>query len=91
MRGKSFAARGLPCTAPLPIWVVFGLLVFELIVICESTWGRDFLNDQNLNFLFDPKPQHYAGEIPIGSDMIHVSGGDRKDDFLDYPLAPPKP
>ena len=41
--------------------------------------------------LFDPKPQHYAGEIPIGSDMIHVSGGDRKDDFLDDPLAPPKP
>ena len=40
--------------------------------------------------LFDPKPQHYAGEIPIGSDMIHVSGGDRKDDFLDDPLAPPK-
>ena len=40
--------------------------------------------------LFDPKPQQYAGEIPIGSDMIHVSGGDRKDDFLDDPLAPPK-
>ena len=39
--------------------------------------------------LFDPKPQQYAGEIPIGSDMIHVSGGDRKDDFLDDPLALP--
>ena len=23
--------------------------------------------------------------------MIHVSGGGRKDDFLDDPLAPPKP
>ena len=43
------------------------------------------------NFLFDTKPQHHPGEIPIGSDMIHVSGGDRKDDFLDDPLAPPKP
>ena len=39
--------------------------------------------------LFDPKQQHYPGEIPIGSDMIHVSGGGRKDDFLDDPLALP--
>ena len=37
------------------------------------------------------RPQHYSGEIPIGSDMIHVSGGDRKDDFLDNDLAPVKP
>ena len=37
------------------------------------------------------RPQHYSGEIPIGSDMIHVSGRDRKDDFEDDPLAPPKP
>ena len=41
--------------------------------------------------LFDPKPQQYAGEIPIGSDMIHVSGRDRKDDLEDDDLAPPKP
>ena len=41
--------------------------------------------------LFDIDPQHYSGEIPIGSDMIHVSGRDRKDDFLDDELAPPKP
>ena len=41
--------------------------------------------------LFDPKPQYYAGEIPIGSDMIHVSGRDRKDDLKDDDLAPPKP
>ena len=40
--------------------------------------------------LFDTKPQHHPGEIPIGSDMIHVSGGGRKDDFLDDPLAPSK-
>ena len=38
---------------------------------------------------FDAKPQHHPGEIPIGSDMIHVSGGGRKDDFLDDPLALP--
>ena len=41
-------------------------------------------------FFFEIDPQHYPGEIPIGSDMIHVSGGGRKDDFLDDPLAPPK-
>ena len=40
---------------------------------------------------FDAKPQHHPGEIPIGSDMIHVSGGGRKDDFLDDLLAPLKP
>ena len=41
--------------------------------------------------LFDTKPQHYPGEIPIGSDMIHVSGRDRKDDLEDDDLTPPKP
>ena len=25
--------------------------------------------------------QHYSGEIPIGSDIIHVSGGDAERDF----------
>ena len=48
------------------------------------------VNNGNSNFYFEIDPQHYPGEIPIGSDMIHVSGGDRKDDFLDDPLAPPK-
>ena len=43
------------------------------------------------NFLFDTKPQHHPGDIPIGSDIIHVSGGGRKDDFLDDLLAPLKP
>ena len=41
--------------------------------------------------LFDTKPLHYPGEIPIGSDMIHVSKRDRKDDLKDDDLAPPKP
>ena len=48
------------------------------------------VNNGNSNFYFEIDPQQYAGEIPIGSDMIHVSGGDRKDDFLDDPLAPPR-
>ena len=42
-------------------------------------------------FLFDIEPQRYSGEIPIGSDIIHVSGRDRKDDLKDDDLAPLKP
>ena len=38
-------------------------------------------NDRNSNFFFDIEPKFYSGEIPIGSDMIHVSGGDAKRDF----------
>ena len=49
------------------------------------------INDRNFEILFDIDPQRYSGEIPIGYDMIHVSGRDRKDDFEDDPLAPPKP
>ena len=45
------------------------------------------VNNGNLNFLFDIELQRYSGEIPIGSDMIHVSGGYRKDDFEDHHLA----
>ena len=44
-------------------------------------------NPAIFNFLFDPKPQHHPGEIPIGSDMIHVSGGDAERDFEDDHLA----
>ena len=40
--GHFFRCEGLPCTAPLPIWFVFGLLVFKLIVICESISSCDF-------------------------------------------------
>ena len=50
------------------------------------------IHDKRSQFkmLFNVDPQHYSGEIPIGSDMIHVSGGDRKDDLEDDLLAPPK-
>ena len=40
--GHFFRCEGLPCTAPLLIWFVFGLLVFKLIVICESNSSCDF-------------------------------------------------
>ena len=49
------------------------------------------INDRKFEILLHIWPQRYSGEIPIGSDIIHVSGGDRKDDFEDDPLAPPKP
>ena len=47
------------------------------------------VNNGNSNFYFEIDPQHYPGEIPIGSDMIHVSGRDRKDVFEDDHLALP--
>ena len=40
--------------------------------------------------LFHVEPQHYSDEIPILSDIIHVSGGDAERDFEDDHLAPPK-
>ena len=49
------------------------------------------VSNGNLNFLFDIELKRYSGEIPIGSDMIHVSGRDRKDDLKDDDLAPLKP
>ena len=49
------------------------------------------VNNGNLNFLFDIELQRNSGEIPIGSDMIHVSGRYRKDDLKDDDLAPLKP
>ena len=53
--------------------------------------SRNRHKQSEFKVLFDIDPQHYSGEIPIGSDMIHVSGRDRKDDFEDDQLAPPKP
>ena len=48
-------------------------------------------NNGNIKFLFDIELQRNSGEIPIGSDMIHVSGRYRKDDLKDDHLAPLKP
>ena len=51
------------------------------------------IHDKRSQFkmLLNVDPQHYSGEIPIGSDIIHVSGGDAERDFEDDHLAPPKP
>ena len=63
-------------------------------IIDLEFWPHDLEIDAsngNFNFLFDIELQHHPGEIPIGSDMIHVSGRDRKDDLKDDDLAPLKP
>ena len=36
---------------------------------------------------FHVEPQFYSGEIPIISDIIHVSGGDGEGDFEDGHLV----
>ena len=43
----------------------------------------DYHKRSQFKVLFHVEPQHYSGEIPIGSDMIHVSGGDAERDFED--------
>ena len=57
----------------------------------KAAWSGNRRKQWQFKFLFDIEPQRYSGEIPIGSDIIHVSGRDRKDDLEDDDLAPPKP
>ena len=45
------------------------------------------ITGRKFEILLHIRLQRYSGEIPIGSDMIHVSGGYRKDDFEDHHLA----
>ena len=51
------------------------------------------IHDKRSQFkiLLHIRPRRYSGEIPIGSDIIHVSGGDAERDFEDDYLAPSKP
>ena len=46
-------------------------------------WSYNPQKRSQFKFLFDIEPQFYSGEIPIGSDIIHVSGGDAERDFED--------
>ena len=57
----------------------------------KAASSRNRHKRSKFRILLHIRPQRYSGEIPIRSDMIHVSGRDRKDDFEDDPLAPPKP
>ena len=40
--------------------------------------------------IFHVEPQCHSGEIPVLSDIIHVSGGDAERNFEDDHLAPAK-
>ena len=57
----------------------------------KPAWSRNPHKRSQFKMLFHIRPQHYSGENPIGSDIIHVSGGDAKRDFEDDHLTPPKP
>ena len=56
----------------------------------KPIWSSNPHKRSQFKVLFDIEPQHYSGEIPIGSDIIHVSGGDAERDFEDDHLALPK-
>ena len=56
----------------------------------KPAWSRNPHKRSQFKMLFHIWPQRYSGEIPIGSDIIHVSGGDAERDFEDDHLAPPK-
>ena len=57
----------------------------------KPTSSRNRHKRSQFKILLHIRPQRYSGEIPIGSDIIHVSGGDAERDFEDDHLAPPKP
>ena len=56
----------------------------------KPAWSRNRHLRSKFKILFDIEPQRYSGEIPIGSDIIHVYGGDAERDFEDDHLALPK-
>ena len=56
------------------------LLVAERWLHCLHDL-KTLRNDRNSNFFLDIEPNFDSGEIPIGPDMIHVSGGDAERDF----------
>ena len=56
----------------------------------KPAWSRNRHKRSQFKILLHIRPQRYSGDIPIGSDIIHVSGGYRKNDFEDDHLALPK-
>ena len=56
----------------------------------NPAWSRNRHKRSKFKILLHIRPQRYSGEIPIGSDIIHVSGGDAERDFEDDHLALPK-
>ena len=55
----------------------------------KAAWSRNRHERSKFKILLHIRPQRYSGEIPIESDIIHVSGGDAERDFEDDHLAPP--
>ena len=55
----------------------------------KAAWSRNRHKRSRFKTLLHIRPQSYSGEIPIGSDIIHVSGGDAERDFEDDHLALP--
>ena len=53
----------------------------------KAAWSRNRHKRSQFKILLHIRPQRYSGEIPIGSDIIHVSGGDAERDFEDDHLA----
>mgnify|MGYP003314967982 CR=1 FL=1 len=53
----------------------------------KSTWSSNPQKRSQFKVLSHLEPQFYSGEIPILSDIIHVSGGDAERDFEDDHLA----
>ena len=49
----------------------------------KPAWSRNPQKRLQFKILLHIKPQRHSGEIPIGSDIIHVSGGDAERDFED--------
>ena len=49
----------------------------------KPAWSRNRHKRSQFKILLHIRPQRYSGEIPIGSDIIHVSGGDAECDFED--------
>ena len=56
----------------------------------KAASSRNRHKRSKFRILLHIRPQRYSGEIPIGSDIIHVSGGDAERDFEDDHLALPK-
>ena len=57
----------------------------------KPIWSSNPQKRSQFKVLIHVEPQHYSGEIPILSDITHVSGGDAERDFEDDHFAPAKP
>ena len=71
--GHFFCCEGRPCTAPLPVWFVFGLLVFKLNVICESIWCWDFWTRLENKFFRIRRVYRWTSSIEQAMTLLRVA------------------